>query len=119
MSSKYPLLTFRLPTGSDPKQVRADFANVAKYHGYTGKYHKNSTDGSPSELILAIIGGECVTCPFADEWYNAALAYLKPLAKAHEGWAEALVKAIEAAQGRAIEADELDDIWDDYNENNQ
>lgn len=113
--SKYPLLTFRLHIGSDPKQVRAAFAAVAKRHGYLTDYHSNTEHGSPGLFIQAINGGEVVTCPFDPIWYNFALDYLRPLAAAREGWAEALVAAIEAAQNRTILADsDLDDYEPDY-----
>lgn len=113
--AKSPLLTISLPVGSDPKQVRADFAAVAKQHGYLTDYHTTTEHGSPGLFILAINGGEVVTCPFDPTWYRFALDHLRPLAAAREGWAEALVASIEAAQNRAIEADnDLDDYEPDY-----
>lgn len=103
--SKYPFISIRLPKNTDAKAARANFAAVAARHGYTSDYHKNSTTGSPGEFILAINRGEVIVCPFDDEWYNAALAHLRPLAAVGEGWAEALVAAIEAAQSRSIAAE--------------
>lgn len=113
--SKSPLLTISLPVGSDPKQVRADFANVAKQHGYLTDYHSKTEHGSPGLLIMAIIGGECVTAPFQPEWYEQALAALLPFVEARDMWAESLSASIRAAQNRAIEADnDLDDYEPDY-----
>lgn len=113
--AKSPLLTISLPVGSDPKQVRADFANVARRHGLLTDYHSNTEHGSPGLLIRAINAGDVVTCLFDEYDYARALAALQPFADAREMWAESLVAAIEAAQKRKIEADnDLDDYEPDY-----
>lgn len=103
--AKSPLLTISLPVGSDPKQVRADFANIAKRHGYLTNYHTKTEHGSPGLFILYINSGEVVTCPFAETFYDSALDHLRPLAAAREGWAESLVAAIEAAKARRFDND--------------
>lgn len=115
MPRNYPLLTVSLPKGSDPKQVRADFAEVAKRHGLLTDYHSRTEHGSPGLLIQAINSGDVVTCLFDEYDYVRALAALQPFAAAREMWAESLVAAIQEAQKRRIEADsDLDDYEPDY-----
>lgn len=108
---KYPSITISLPAKSDPHQVRSALAAVSAKHGYTTKYHK-SFRASPGVFIMAITSGEVVTTPFMDEWYGQAIEALRPFAG--EGWADALIAGIKAAQDRRIQAElgELDsDSW--------
>lgn len=113
---KYPFFSIRLPKDTNARATRAALTQVAAEHGYSSDYHPNKESGSIGELVLAIVAGEVVLCPFGDEDYGAALAALRPFAAARHMWAESLVAAIEAARSRAAaaEAEELEEyITDD------
>ena len=102
---KYPRLYVRLPIESDSVYIKEELRSIAGKLGYTSPYHVNTKNPSIAELLIAIVSGEIVICPFDDTDYQRAIDALAPHVEAREMWAISLTSAIRSALDRMAEAE--------------
>ena len=98
-------LYIRLPVESDPAYVKEELRSIAGRLGYSSPYHSKTQNPSISQLLIAIVTGEIIICPFNDTDYQRAIEALAPHVARREMWAISLTSAIRSALDRMAKAE--------------